>query len=422
MKRLAHLAWRDTWATPARLFLLAAGVAVGVAALALFFAVGRGVESAVMHRVLGVLPDRLVVEPSATAIGPIKMGGAPLDDAAIERIRAIPGVRGVLRRMQIPLPAHLTANIQGRSFYTDLIVEAVDPEVVEGDVPPGSFAVRPLDQPMPSVLPSVMLDILNIGLAVNTGLPQMNPDVIVGRHFTLNLGSSSFKIGPTASMRSEVVGISPRIGVGGPAIPIGYLPELDRMLREKGGEMPRLGASSATVQLNSPEDAPAVTAVLKGQGLTLPQEGRVAQVGGAIRAVSLAMTLFGLLVLAVAGTGIGNGLGLMVKDESGEIGLFRAIGASQADVLSLYLLRAAFVGMVGGACGVLIAALAAITINSVAARALPGLLSGDERMAALAAADVALALGLGMLFSVLAGVIPARQAARIDPAAALRER
>lgn len=420
--RLARLAWHDTRTSIGRLLLLGIGVAVGVAALSVFFALGAGVEAVVVHRVLGVLPDQIVVEPSTMTIGPMKMSGGGLDDAAVARIAAIPGVRATLRRVRVPLPAHLNANISGRSFYTDILLEAVDPDIVGSDVASGAFAVRPPGDPIPAVLPSVMMDILNLGFSVNTGLPQMNEQLIVGRHFTLNLGSSSFKWGPTVTARCEVVGISPRIGVGGPAIPLGYLPDLDRQIRAQGGSIPMNGASSVTVLLRSPADLEGVSRAVHGLGLSVPQETRAAQVTASIRGVALAMSLFGLLVLAVAGTGIANGLGLMVKDESGEIGLFRAVGASYQDVLGLYLMRAGCIGAVGGVVGLVVALVATGIVNGVAGHVLPGLLSGSERLAALGIRHLLAAFAFGLAASLLAGFLPARQAARINPAEALRER
>ncbi len=423
LARLCALAWSDTRAALARLVLLAAGVAVGVAALAICFGVGAGVESVVTRRVLGVLPDRLVVEPATMALGPVKMTGAAIDEDAIHRIQSLPGVTAVARRLRLPLPAHLTATYQGKSFYTDVIVEAVEPVLVEPDVPPPrAFAEKPPGEDVPAVLPAVMMDVLNVGFSVNTGLPQLNEQMILDHHFALNLGSSSFKWGPTVTLRCVVVGISSRIGVGGPALPYAYLPTLEQAIRARGGSLPTSGASSLTVLLESPEALPAVSDAVRQMGLDLPQQVRAAQVTASLRGVSLALSLFGLLVLAVAGTGIANGLALMVKDESGEIGLFRAVGASYRDVLALYLLRAAYVGLLGAAVGSLVALLGCAAINAAAARALPGLLSGNERLAALTVGHLLQALLFGVGASLLAGLLPAREAARTDPAAALRER
>lgn len=422
---LSRLAWQDAWASPIRMILLCIGVAVGVASLALILGLSAGVESIVMHKVLGVLPDQIVVEPQKTAFGFVQFSSGPaLDEAMISKLENLPGVRAVYRQVRIQLPAQIDGEYSGRSFYTDVLVEAIEPHLVETDVPQaGAFAVRPMDQPIPVVLPSAMIDVLNMGLQINTGLPQINPSMLIGRHFELKIGTSSFKPGgPSVSTRCEIVGISPRVFVGGPSIPLGYLPQLDQMLRAQGGAMPPSTASSLTIMLKDPSDVPSVSAAIRELGLGAPLQEKARAVTAVIRGITLMLSLFALVILVVAGTGIGNGMALMVKDESGEIGLFRAVGASRGQIRLLYLLRAAAVGLCGGAAGVAVAAIAAICVNVAADRYVPGLLSGNERVVALSFVHVCAGLAFGLCASLLAGFLPARQAAQLDPAAVLRER
>jgi hypothetical protein len=395
-----------------------------VAALALILALSAGVESIVLHKVLGVLPDQIVVEPQTTAVGPVQFSsGPPLDDALVAKVTAIPGVRAVYKRVRLPLPAHIDAEYGGKKFYTDVLVEGVDPELVAQDVAQsGAFVMRPLDQPVPVVLPSAMIDILNMGFSVNTGLPQINPSMVIGRHFTLNVGSSSFKVGPNVAVRCEIVGISPRVFVGGPSIPLGYIPEFDRMLKQQGSAVPPAPASSLTVMLKASSDLPSVSEAVRGLGLGVPQQEKARTVTAVIRAITLMLAMFAGLILVVAGTGIGNGLALMVKDEAGEIGLFRAVGASRGQIRVLYLMRAGVVGLCGGLAGLVAAGLVTWLVNGMADRFVPGLLSGHERLVAFSLFHVFAGLGFGLLASVAAGFIPARQAARLEPARVLRER
>lgn len=421
---LSGLAWRDSWAAPTRTLLLAIGVAVGVAALALILGLSAGVESIVLRKVLGVLPDQIVVEPQKTGVGLLQLdSGPPLDDAMIARVSALPGVRAVYRRVRLPLPAHITAEYNGKSFYTDVLVEAVDPQLVEDDVPTnGAFAVHAEGEPVPVVLPSAMIDVLNMGFSVNTGLPAINPSVIIGRHFTLNLGSSSFRVGANFTQRCVIVGVSPRVFVGGPSLPLGYVPRFDALLKAQGAGLTLPPASSLTVMLASSSDLPAVSAAIVRLGLTAPMEEKARSVSAVIRGITLMLALFAGLVLVVAGTGIGNGLALMVKDESGEIGLFRAVGASRTQIRNLYLMRAGVVGLTGGLAGCVAALLLAWSVNLAVGRLVPGLLDGGERVVALGALHLAAGLGFGLIASLGAGLVPARQAARLEPARVLRER
>lgn len=422
--RLVGLAWRDAWASPVRMFLLSLGVAVGVAALALILALSNGVESIVMHKILGVLPDQVVVEPARTAIGPLQWAtGPPLDDLVISKLEKLRGVRAVYRRLRIPLPAQINADYGGKKFYSDVLVEAVDQQLVEPDMPQvGAFAVHPPDQAIPVVLPSAMIDILNMGFSVNTGLPEINPSVIVGRHFLLTVGSSSFRSGPSIVRRCEIVGISPRVFVGGPSIPRGYVAQLDSLLRGRGGGVPPMAASSLTLMLTDPSNLPTVSEEIRRLGLGVPQQDKARTLGVVIRAITLTLGTFAGLILLVAATGIGNGMALTVRDEAGEIGLFRAVGASRGQIRALYLMRAGTVGLCGGVAGLVVTVTVTLIVNGMSERLVPGLVSGNERILALSCPHVLGCLAFGLLVSLLAGFLPARQAARLDPAAVLRER
>lgn len=422
---LAGLAWRDSWASPTRTLLLSIGVAVGVAALALILALSAGVESIVLHKVLGVLPDQIVVEPQTVAVGPVQLSpGLQLDEASIQKLQALPGVSAVYRRVRLPVPCQIHAEYSGQAFTSDALVEAVDPQLVEADLPrAGSFGFLPEGQAVPVVLPAAMIDVLNMGFSVNTGLPRINPNMVIGRHFTLFIGTSSFKRGQASiSMRCEIVGISSRVFVGGPSLPLGYLPRFDEMLKAQGSLLPTAPASSVTVMLKAPSELPAVSEAIRALGLAAPQQEKARTVTAVIRAITLMLSMFAVLILIVAGTGIGNGLALMVKDESGEIGLFRAVGASRVQIRGLYLMRAGVVGLSGGLAGLLVVGIITAIVNGMAERFVPGLLSGSERVIALSFAHIAAGLAFGLAASVGAGFIPARQAARLEPARVLRER
>lgn len=420
--RLVALAWRDAWAAPSRMLGLALGVALGTAALLLVLSAAIGVEDLVNRRFLGVLPDQVVVEPSAFRVGPVQMSGGPvLDDPTIARLGALPGVKAALRRVQVALPASIRAEYNGTHLASDSLVEAIDPGLVEGDLPdPGAFARRPPDQPVPVVLPAVMIDVLNMGFSVNTGLPRINVDLLRGHHFTLMIGTSSLRAGPTCTLRCEIVGISPNVGVGGPSLPIAYLEDIAASLRQAGGVLPSPQATSVTLRLRSSRDLAPVVDAVHAMGLATPQLERSHKVALLIRAVAVVLSLFALLVLLVAGTGIANGVGLMVHEEAGEIGLFRALGASRGDILLLYLSRAAFVGVVGAGAGLVLALVGSLALDRVASGWLPG--APDGSLVPLRMGPVLIAVAFALVASIVAGWVPARRAAALEPAAVLRER
>ena len=122
-------------------------------------------------------------------------------------------------------------------------------------------------------------------------------------------------------------------------------------------------------------------------------------------ALLLAIALVSLLVGAI---GISNVMLLSVRERIREIGLRMAVGARTGDVGSQFLTESVLLGAAGGVFGVVIGALAALMVESSF-----GLAVEVSVVAGLISFLVALLTG------VIAGVSPARRAARLDPIVAL---
>jgi len=137
----------------------------------------------------------------------------------------------------------------------------------------------------------------------------------------------------------------------------------------------------------------------------------------AIRAGSMAQTSFALVMLAIAAAvalllgvvGIYGVIAYVAQQRTKEIGIRMALGAASTDVSALFVRHGALLAGLGIVCGMVAAALLT--------RAMSTLLFGVSAYDPLTYAAVAIALG-GT--AVLASYFPARRAAKVDPAEALR--
>ena len=136
----------------------------------------------------------------------------------------------------------------------------------------------------------------------------------------------------------------------------------------------------------------------------------------ALNAQSISTALIRGVVMVVVVLGIASVLVVSVVQKRREIGILRAMGATQAQVMRVFLLQGAIVGALGSALGVVLATAMIWAFTTL-------VLGSDGRALFAISLAPGLALRIAALATacgVLAAVAPARRAARLDPAQAIR--
>ncbi len=119
--------------------------------------------------------------------------------------------------------------------------------------------------------------------------------------------------------------------------------------------------------------------------------------------------------LIVGSIGIANTMFTSVLEKTKEIGIMKAIGARNPDILTIFLFNAAFIGLVGGIIGIILG-----TILSGFMPALMGGLPMARGTAIVSLNSIIMALSVSVTVGILAGIIPAYQASKLKPVDALR--
>ena len=141
-----------------------------------------------------------------------------------------------------------------------------------------------------------------------------------------------------------------------------------------------------------------------------------AQLVSALNAQSISTAIIRGVVLAVVVLGIASVLVVSVVQKGREIGILRAMGATRGQVLRVFLVQGAVVGVLGSVLGLLLA-VALIWVFTHFVRGSDGLPLFSITLPPAMALQVAL---IASICGVLAAVAPARRAAALDPAQAIR--
>ncbi|HMD32202.1 MAG TPA: FtsX-like permease family protein, partial [Candidatus Acidoferrales bacterium] len=136
--------------------------------------------------------------------------------------------------------------------------------------------------------------------------------------------------------------------------------------------------------------------------------------------LDLFLAIFGSVALIVASLGIVNTLVMSVLERRREIGILKALGASDTDVKRLFFVEAGVMGITGGVLGVLLGWLIGRAINIgtniyLSRQDLP-----HETIVLLPLWLIGGAVAFAVIVSLAAGIYPAARAARLDPVQVLR--
>jgi putative ABC transport system permease protein len=143
----------------------------------------------------------------------------------------------------------------------------------------------------------------------------------------------------------------------------------------------------------------------------------------ALSAINTILTVINIIVIGIAcislivgGIGIANSMYTSVLEREKEIGTMKAIGARNSDILKIFLIESGLLGMAGGIIGIIIGLGFAFVSSSIA-----NLAFGQTILAfRLNYVLVLGSLGFSFLLGIIFGLLPARQASKLNPVDALR--
>jgi putative ABC transport system permease protein len=396
-------------ANPLRTLLTALGVLIGVAAVVALLAIGRGSQQSITDSITANGANLITVRSGASNSGGVRgaVGGSTtltLDDAeALADPSRAPDVAAV--SPEFGSFAQLVAGDTNANAQVTGATPAYA-TVHNTTVASGSFITAEQQQSVAKVV------VLGANIATElfpSGDPVGQQVRIAGTPFTV--------VGVLTSTGGTGFGSAD----DGVFVPLSTAQRVLFGARAVGGSWT---VSSIAVQATSAETVDAAVAEVEA---TLREQHDLAADGSAddfsainqqtiletVTATTQMLTLFlaaiAAISLVVGGIGIMNIMLVSVRERTREIGLRKALGAHEGDILLQFLFEALALSGAGGLIGLLLGTSIALVVNAT------GL------MTAVLSWDVALlAFGFALAVGLFFGIAPARSAARLDPIAALR--
>lgn len=443
---LLELASRNIRESRLRNALTAMGIAVGVASLVSMLSLGIGLQRLASSGIQrSGLFDTLTITSAAGGgrgfNGPGQALGVPvsearvLDDTARHELEKLPEAREVYPNLVFAAewklgegsPRNAVASatpesardsdafaaIQGKFFSSGQAAEAMLQKGFAAQlVSPGGAVVKAPD--------AVQLAKQLVGKKLTFGYPERTP--VPGGGFNVALRNQSVQI--VGIVDRDVAGgrgQGPNGGGAGVFLPLGYAEGLHVMqgldLRDGGSR----AYNSLVFRLKRPAQAASAESAIRKMGFnTFSAIDAMSSLRQVFAVIDLFLGAFGSLALAVASIGIVNTLVMAILERRREIGIMKAIGASDTDVRKIFLAEAAVLGLTGGAIGVALGWSIGRIINFVANIFIERQGLPSQQIWFVPWWLVGAALSFSLVASLLSGAYPAARAARLDPIEALR--
>ena len=145
---------------------------------------------------------------------------------------------------------------------------------------------------------------------------------------------------------------------------------------------------------------------------TSAPENIIASVNQYLHVVEIVLTSVGIIALAVAALGISNASLAAVRERRREIGVLKAVGATDRDVRRVFLIESGALGLLGGVLGAVLGYVAAVVVATIVNRYLAEQGYGTVPVEVPVVTMLAVTAGATVL-AVVAGILPAAKAARL---------
>jgi len=371
------------------------GIAIGITAVVLLTSIGEGIRHYVLSEFTQFGTHLIEINPGKTMTQGTPVGTIAtvrplsLDDA--EALKGLSQVRDVVPVVQ----GNAEAEYQGKRRRTMIYgVGSQMPSVFRLDVASGRFL--PADNPRAPRAFAVL------GSKVRNEL--FGSDNPLGEH--IRIANSRFTVIGTMESKGQVLGFDMDDAV--------YIPTakgLEMFNRDSLVAIDVLYREGASTHEVTAGIRRILTARHGSEDYTITtQEQMLETLGSVLNVLTFAVGALGGISLLVGGVGILTIMTITVSERTGEIGLLRALGARRTHILGLFLGEAIILAALGGGTGLIIG-IGGGQLLHLLVPAMPLHISWLY---------VVLAEALAVAIGVLAGVLPARHAAQLDPIEALR--
>lgn len=423
-----RLAIKNLLLNPGRSILTMLGIIISMSLTVFFISLSLGIKQAALIETFKSFErTQIKVQPDYFQAGIFeieKKRKIQLNDEAVTTFSSIEGVTAVYPQVTMQIPTSARIFFGDYSFESDAFVYGIDPEVVK-DIPSlyQKFSQTSYDV-LPVILNRRLLDLYNTSVTASSGLPRVTEAAVTGHEIDLILNYSTFV--QTAidqknqsTIRAKIIGFSERVPLMGTNIP---LQEAQNIINTYQNSTSNAGQNYHTiyVQAEKVEDIPRISKAIEDMGFDAQSaQETIEQIQGILQYFFIIFSILTGIVLFVSMSSIINTVTMSVLSRIKEIGILRACGAEKHHIAYLFLSESCLLGVIGTTLGIIVGMSVSYTSNSLLLSLIPDLSYKPTSLFLFQWWIIPVTYIIGISMSALAGIFPARRAAKLDPITAL---
>ena len=417
------LALQNITERKSRVILASLSIAIGTASLIVFLGLSNGIEQATFSELEKKSPlTQITVSPNTKETGIIsllsKTTDGKLNKETIEQISKINGVKNIYPEIQFNNFASLEVPIFGMTLATETMIFGVPAEFIENDISSREIWNKN-EEPYPAIIPRKLLDLYNLAVASPQNLPLLSENNLIGKELTLFPNYSTFfpfTGDKTESVKLEVVGFSDKVNLIGATLPY----QVVEKLNQENARNLNQNYLELFVETSDPTLTTEVAKKIEKLGYSTAYfQKNLQDVEAKFTYLKTSLGIISLIILLTAAIAIISTFLAGVAERSKEIGLFRAIGATKNHIKKLILIEAGIIGIIGSIIGTAIGLTSSVIIDRIGLEQLKQTTFTPETLFHITPNLILFTIIFGTTVSILAGYLPARKAANINPIEAL---